>query len=419
MSRKIDYIILESTNGQIELHRGRGGYDWKGQKGKKLEWILPVCLEEGMKDADSILNKIYASPEWHSVGKGRECSIDSKELRALIWRSVMPHISARDLASVTELGKMTGQERMNKTQSKRRYNDDSDMVSISSDECYTLYRDVKTTVEHFGHAYWKDKTVYMNCDDAGKSAFYIYFYNNFERLGLKKMIATRYDGSDLNFSGSLQEKEWSEFSGYVVYYDGKKELRIPPIGGKYSFHGSYSEKECLDIANNEADVIITNPPFSCFEHYYKCMLSTGKDVICFGAGTSCQHKWTEPLQKSGKMYVLPYELHEFITPTYKKKRALAFVYTTIKQNHTTNSIKPLGEIESKYYDDNGMLIVDKYAPSDYDKPFGVSINQIKNGVLQSGYDLVQCSYTPLVDGKAKFARNIIVRSNSVWNKECE
>ena len=373
MSRKTDYIILESTNGQIELHNSISGYDYKSQKGKKLEWILPISLGEGIKDADDMLNKIYNSPEWHSVGKSSGCSIDSKELRDLIWLSIVPHISARDMASVTELGKMTSRERMNKTQSKRSYNDSQAKITISSDECYTLYRDVKTTVEHFGHDYWKNKTVYMNCDDAEKSAFYIYFYNNFERLGLKKIIST------------------------CLGYKG--------VGS-----GDYSSNECMDIANNEADVIITNPPFSCFEHYYKCMLSTGKDVICFGAGTSCQHKWTEPLQKSGKMYVLPYELHEFITPTYKKKRALAFVYTTIKQNHTTNSIKPLGEIESKYYDDNGMLIVDKYAPSDYDKPFGVSINQIKNGVLQSGYDLVQCRYSPFVNGKAKFARNIIVRN---------
>ena len=49
---KIDYIILESCDGQLELHRGRGGYAWKGQKGKKLEWILPIKVEN---NADEIL----------------------------------------------------------------------------------------------------------------------------------------------------------------------------------------------------------------------------------------------------------------------------------------------------------------------------------------------------------------------------
>ena len=52
-------------------------------------------------------------------------------------------------------------------------------------------------------------------------------------------------------------------------YDGKKILRIPPIGSKSNFHGSYSDKECMSIAYNEADIIITNPPFSKFEHFFK------------------------------------------------------------------------------------------------------------------------------------------------------
>lgn len=39
---KIDFVILESSEGQLELHRGRGGYAWKGKKGKKVEWILPI-----------------------------------------------------------------------------------------------------------------------------------------------------------------------------------------------------------------------------------------------------------------------------------------------------------------------------------------------------------------------------------------
>ena len=49
---KVDYVILESCEGQIELHRGRGGYSWKGQKGKKLEWILPIKVQD---NADEVL----------------------------------------------------------------------------------------------------------------------------------------------------------------------------------------------------------------------------------------------------------------------------------------------------------------------------------------------------------------------------
>lgn len=403
---KIDFVILESCDGHLELHRGRGGYSWKGQKGKKLEWILPITVQE---NADEILKIIYNLPEWNSVGKGRECSYDSKELRSAIWQKIFPLISINDLREVNEKGGMTDMERMNKTRTKGRYNDDEDMISIGSDECYTFYKDVDTIVNHFGKDYWKNKVVYMNCDDAGQSAFWIYFYNNFQKLKLKQIISTRYDGSKLDFSGSLFSNQWNEYDGFIVKYDGKKMLRIPPIGSKSNFHGSYSEKECMDIANNEADVIITNPPFSKFEHFFKCMQSTGKDVICFGNGAAVQYQWTEELWKNKKISVIPFEFNWFLTPTFKKKRAKTYVYTNIYQNHKTDKIKPLKEIQKQFYDEKGMLVVDNFVPSDYYKPFAISVSPIKNGLLNSGYKLLQCSYRPVVENKYKFKRTIIVK----------
>jgi hypothetical protein len=412
-THNIDYVILESCNGQIELHRGRGGYAWKGQKGKKLEWILPIKVET---NADEILKTIYNLPEWSGVGKGKECSLDSKELRSAIWHKIFPLIAVKHLPKVTERGGFSGHERLIKTQTKRRYNDDTDMVSIESDECYTFYEDVETIVNHFGTNYWKGKTVYMNCDDAGQSAFWIYFYNNFDRLQLKQIISTHYDGSKLDFSGSLFDNGWNEYHGFIVKYDGKRLLRVPPIGMTSKFHGSYADKECLEIARNEADVVITNPPFSKFEHFYKCMISTEKDIICFGNGVAARYKWTEMLWKNKQLFILPYEFHWFLSPTYKQKRVLAFVYTNIPQTYKTNKIKPLEEIQKQYYDDNGILVVDDFAPSNYYKPFAVSISPLKNGILNSGYKLLQCRYSPYVDGKEKFSRNIIVKEVNAKGK---
>lgn len=403
---KIDYVILESFNGQIELHRGRGGYSWKGQKGKKLEWILPIKVQN---NADEILRDIYNLPEWNSVGKGKECSYDSKDLRSSIWQKIFPLILISELPQVNEKGKMSDLERLNKTRTKGRYNDDEDMVSIESDECYTFYSDVEIIVEHFGNDYWKNKVVYMNCDDAGQSAFWIYFYNNFKNLKLKQIISTRFDGSKLDFSGSLFSEQWSEYNGFIVRYDGKKIIRIPPVGNKSNFHGSYSEKECMNIASNEADVIITNPPFSKFEHFFKCMQSTGKDIICFGNGAAVQYQWTKELWQNKKISVIPYEFNWFLTPTFKKKRAKTYVYTNKHQNHKTDKIKKLKDIPKKYYDDIGMLVVDNFVPSNYYKPFAISVSPIKNGILNSGYKLLQCSYRPVVNNKYKFKRTIIVK----------
>ena len=410
--QKIDYVILESCNGQLELHRGRGGYAWKGQKGKKLDWILPI---EVQNNADEVLKIIYNMPEWNGVGKGKECSYDSKELRSAIWQKIFPLISVKHLPQVNENGSLSDLQRLNKTRTKGRYNDDEDMVSIESDECYTFYNDVDTIVNNFGTDYWKNKVVYMNCDDAGQSAFWIYFYNNFKKLKLKKIISTRYDGSKLDFSGSLFSNQWNEYDGFISIYDGKKILRIPPVGSKANFHGSYSDKECMDIANNEADVIITNPPFSKFEHFFKCMLSTGKDVICLGSKTAVQYTWTKDLWNK-KLFVLPCRFDWFLTPTYKKKNAIALVYTNIQQNHKTDKIKPLSEIPKQYYDSKGMLVVDNFVPDDYYKPFAISVSPIQRGVFNSGYKLLQCSYRPILDNKYKFKRTIIVKELNAKGK---
>ena len=404
--QKIDYVILESCDGQLELHRGRGGYSWKGQKGKKLEWVLPIKVQD---NADEVLKTIYNLPEWNGVGKGKECSYDSKELRSVIWQKIFPLISISDLPKVNENFNLTDLERLNKTRTKRRYNDDDDMVSIESDECYTFYDDVDTIVKHFGIDYWKNKVVYMNCDDAGQSAFWIYFYNNFKKLKLKQIVSTRYDGSKLDFSGSLFSNQWNEYDGFIVRYDGKKTLRIPPVGSKSNFHGSYSDKECMNIAKNEADIIITNPPFSKFEHFFKCMQSTGKDVICLGSKTAVQYTWTKELWNSKKIFVLPHRFDWFLTPTFKSKNAVALVYTNIPQTHKTDKIIPLSEIPKQYYDEKGMLIVDNFVPSDYYKPFAISVSPIQRGVLNSGYKLLQSSYRPVVNNKYKFKRTIIVK----------
>ncbi len=409
----IDYVILESCQGQIELHRGRGGYNWKGQKGKELEWILPIKVKD---NADEVLKKIYNLPEWNTVGKGRECSYDSPALRSAIWHTVFPLISVKHLPKVNERIGLSDQERMNKTKSKGKYLDDDAMEVIESDECYTFYDDVEKIVKHFGTKYWHGKVVYMNCDDAGQSAFWIYFMNNFKRLKLKEIISTRYDGSKLDFSGSLFGNQWEEFDGFIVRYDGKKLVRIPPVGSPSNFHGSYADKVCMDIATSEADVIITNPPFSKFEHFFKCMQSTGKDFICFGNGVAVRYQWTEELWKNKKIFVIPYRFDWFLSPTFKKKNALAFIFTNIPQTHTFNKIKPLKEIPKYYYDDGGILIVDKFVPNDYYKPFGISIHTMRNGVLNSGYKLLQCQYVPYLDKKRKFDRIIIIKEKDAKGK---
>lgn len=63
-----------------------------------------------------------------------------------------------------------------------------------------------------------------------------------------------------------------------------------------------------------------------------------------------------------------------------------------------------------------MLVVDNFVPNDYYKPFAISVSPIKNGIFNSGYKLLQCSYRPIVDNKYKFKRTIIVKELNAKGK---
>ena len=171
------------------MHRGRKGYEWDGQKGKNLEWTLPVLVE---KSADEILEKVYSCPEWKPYGKGREVSLDSKDLRDKIWQLVMPYIDIKNLKTapaIDKLGKCQGKSRaaMNRTQKTGTYVDENRIQKdkvIPSNECYTFYQSVEFVVNWFldnvDKNYFKNKVAYCNCDDV-RSAFWIFFYNNFHK----------------------------------------------------------------------------------------------------------------------------------------------------------------------------------------------------------------------------------------------
>lgn len=119
-----------------------------------------------------------------------------------------------------------------------------------NDEFFTRIEDIEKEVKN----YWpelKDKVVYCPCDDYRWSNFTKYFKREFKNIGLKKLICTNYDIGD---------------GAWKYTYDGNSET-IEQLKG----NGDFESKECTDIKNNEADIIITNPPFSKFRTFFKWM----------------------------------------------------------------------------------------------------------------------------------------------------
>ena len=448
-----DFIQCESVGGTIEIHRGRNGYEWTGQKGKTLEWTIPVRVE---KSADEILTKIYNCEEWQQTGKGKETSIDSPALREIIWNYILPHIDMKAMHTVPVSG--TSHDSMNRTLIKGKYVVETkrDITTYGANECYTFYQTVEKVTKWFldniSKDYFKDKVLYLNADDT-KSAFWLYFYNNFKRLGLKELIATHYDGSGLSCGNSetniKQIGFWEEYAGYILKYDGEKIKRIPPDKVKSNFHGDYKEKICMDIARNEADIIMTNPPFGKeWEQYVKCMMDTGKKLIFWGNGNVVHYNWFMPFLNEHKIYVVKdvsdiFETNYYMSPNYWRKKICGYVYTTedlskictpSKDHYLTKekmlkdgtawyaktdtmlkstwktTYKDLDKILRQYHgDDIKVLCCDNaMIPTNTDEVLAVSIAIIKHGILNAGYEIVDYgNHNIMKNDKRGFVRILI------------
>lgn len=110
-----------------------------------------------------------------------------------------------------------------------------------NDEFYTLYDDIKTEVEHYKDQL-KGLWVYCPCDSE-KSNFWKFFVDNFQEYGLKRVTATHYEAGG---------------TSYRLDYDGVDIVKTPLQGD-----GDFASEECTAI-KDEADIVITNPPFSKF-----------------------------------------------------------------------------------------------------------------------------------------------------------
>lgn len=137
-----------------------------------------------------------------------------------------------------------------------------------NDECYTQYETVEELIVFKDR--FKDKIIYCNCDDYRWSNFVKWFKDNFEKFGLKKLVATHY----------YMKRDFFDTEKPKYYeYDGKTEV-IRDLQGD----GSFESPECIRILK-DCDVIVSNPPFSLIKQYYNILEKYGKDFIFIGPTT--------------------------------------------------------------------------------------------------------------------------------------
>ncbi|MEE0937306.1 MAG: adenine-specific methyltransferase EcoRI family protein [Bacteroidales bacterium] len=170
-----------------------------------------------------------------------------------------------------------------------------------ADEFYTQLSDIENECKHYWE-HFKGKTILCNCDDPRVSNFFRYFSLNFEHLGLKKLIATCYKNQDID----LFSQESSEKAVYIIYEGDKNgnrqvddnELEVKELQGD----GDFRSKECIELLK-EADIVVTNPPFSLFREYVAQLVAFEKKFLIIGHQNAITYKEIFPLLKENKMWL--------------------------------------------------------------------------------------------------------------------
>ena len=282
-----------------------------------------------------------------------------------------------------------------------------------NDEFYTLLDDIAKELKYYKQ-YFKDKVVLCNCDDPYESNFFKYFALNFNLLGLKKLIATCYNGSpiagdELPLLFEIEENEPKKIAykveiTEVADYNNDGAVNLADV--RYLLqndrnvisilkaNGDFRSAECVELLK-EADIIVTNPPFSLFREYITLMMKYQKQFLVLGNQNAVTYKeifkymrdnelWLG--YKSGDMafkvpeYYEPRETRYWVDESGQKWRSMGnicwFTNLDIQKRHEELDLyKYYSAEEYPLYDNFEAININKVSdiPCDYEGIMGVPI----------------------------------------------
>ena len=161
------------------------------------------------------------------------------------------------------------------------------------DEFYTQLPDIEKELKHY-RKHFRDKTVYCNCDDPTISNFFRYFKLKFEELGLKKLITTCYKNRQINM---FSENDSKTAAGVEYVGNGTE-----PTVFQLEEDGDFRSDECVELLK-QADIVVTNPPFSLFREYIAQLVEHDKKFLVIGSMNAITYKEVFPLIKSGRLWL--------------------------------------------------------------------------------------------------------------------
>ncbi len=257
------------------------------------------------------------------------------------------------------------------------------------DEFYTQLVDIENELKHYKDQF-RGKVIFCNCDDPKESNFVKYFSMNFEYLGLKKLIATHYKEANL----------FTQESPYKLEYTGDKNGNRMPDPSEFMTEmisdGDFRSNECIKLLK-EADIIVTNPPFSMFREYVAQLIEYDKKFLIIGNTNALTYKEIFRLIKENKLrtgytnfnvgmfFIVPNDWEKFhhIDESGKKivRVSTSCWFTNLeveKHKQDLTLYKKYTPEEYPKYENYDAINIDVVAemPKDYDGAMGVPITFI-------------------------------------------
>lgn len=246
------------------------------------------------------------------------------------------------------------------------------------DEFYTQLSDIEKELKYYRN-HFKNKVVYCNCDDPRVSNFFVYFSLNFEKLGLKKLVTTCYKNQerDLFSQNDSEQAIYLEFNGDKNGNNipDPEEIGIVHLNGD----GDFRSKESISLLT-QADIVVTNPPFSLFREYVAQLIEHDKKFIIIGSQNAVTYKEIFSLIRENKIWLGNNSGDmEFKVPEYYEERT-----TRYRQDETGQKWRSLGNIcwftnldISKRHND--LILYKTYNPDEYlkyDNYDAINVNKV-------------------------------------------
>ena len=319
--------------------------------------------------------------------------------------------------------------------------------ATKQDEFYTQLSDIEKELRHYTK-HFKGKTVLCNCDDPRVSNFFHFFSHNFEKLKLKKLIATCYKNQDTDLFSTHK----AESGAYLIYKGDKNNNRVPDpteIGvHHFKGDGDFRSEECIALLK-QADIVVTNPPFSLFREYIQQLVEYKKKFLIIGNQNAITYKEIFDAIKQNQMWLGCTHPVAFLVPDHYEMRevrswrdesgknwrslgnACWFTNLDIKKRHEELiTVKPFDPKTHPNYDNYNAVEVSRYKdiPTNYDGVMGVPVtfleyyNPEQFEIVGSDYEVRQGQLPELlnrewngkidrgyVNGRRLFARILIRR----------